>query len=42
MIMNPGKFQTLFLDKRKGNQTKQTKNIDQKEIKVISKVKHYK
>ena len=36
--MNPGKFQEIFFNKRKGNHTNQIINIDQKEIKAVSKV----
>ena len=39
MIVNPGKFQVIMIDKHKGNHTNQIINIDQKEIKVVSKVK---
>ena len=37
--MNPGKFEAIIIDKQKGNHTNQTINIDQKEIKAVSKVK---
>ena len=39
MIVNPGKFEAIIIDKHKGNHTNQTINIDQKEIKAVSKVK---
>ena len=39
MIVNPGKFKAIIFDKRKGNHTNQIINIDQKEIKGVSKVK---
>ena len=39
MIVNPGKFQAIIFDKHKGNHTNQITNIDQKEIKAVSKVK---
>ena len=39
MIVNPGKFQATILDKHKGNHNNQIINIDQKEIKAVSKVK---
>ena len=39
MIVNPGKFQAMILNKRKGNHTDEIINIDQKEIKVVSRVK---
>ena len=39
MIVNPGKFQAIIFHKHKGNHTSQTINIDQKEIKAVSKVK---
>ena len=39
MIVNPGKSQTIIFDKRKGDNTNQIINIDQKEIKAVSKVK---
>ena len=39
MIVNSGKFQAIIFDKHKVNHTNQIINIDQKEIKVISKVK---
>ena len=39
MIVNPGKFQATIIDKHKGNHTNQIINIDQKEIKAVSKVK---
>ena len=38
-IVNPDKFQAIIFDKHKGNHTNQTINIDQREIKVVSKVK---
>ena len=39
MIVNPGKFQAIIIDKHKRNHTNQIINIDQKEIKAVSKVK---
>ena len=39
MIVNPGKFQAIIIDKHKENHTNQIKNIYQKEIKAVSKVK---
>ena len=39
MIVNPGKFQAIIIDKYKGNHTNQIRNIGQKEIKAVSKVK---
>ena len=39
MIVNPGKFYTIIFDKHKGNHSNQIINIDQKEIKAVSKVK---
>ena len=39
MIVKPGKFQTIIFDKHKQNHTKQIINVDQKEIKEVSKVK---
>ena len=39
MIVNPGKFQAIIIDKYKGNHTNQIRSIDQKEIKAVSKVK---
>ena len=39
MTVNLGKFQAIVFDKRKGNHTKQTTNINQKEIKAVPKVK---
>ena len=39
IIMNSSKFQVIIFDKRKGNHTNQIINIDQKEIKAVSKVK---
>ena len=39
MAVNPGKFQAIIIDKHKGNHTNQIINIDQKEIKAVSKVK---
>ena len=39
MTVNPGKFQAVIIDKHKGNYTNQIINIDQKEIKAVSKVK---
>ena len=42
MIVNPGKgkFQAIIFEKDKGNYTNQIINIDQKEIKAVSKLKH--
>ena len=37
--MNPSKFQAMIFDKRKGNHTNQIINIDQKEIKAVTKNK---
>ena len=39
MIVNPGKFQAIIIDKYKGNHTNQIRSKDQKEIKAVSKVK---
>ena len=39
MIVNQDKFQAIMIDKHKGNHTNQVVNIDQKEIKAVSKVK---
>ena len=39
MIVNPSKFQVIIFDKLRGNHTNQIINIDQKEIKTVSKVK---
>ena len=39
MIVNPDNFQAIIIDKHKGNHTNQIINIDQKEMKVVSKVK---
>ena len=39
MIVNPGKFQAIVFDNHKGNHTNQIINIDQKEIKAVSKVR---
>ena len=39
MIVIPGKFRGMIYDKHKENHTNQIINIDQKEIKVVSKVK---
>ena len=39
MIVNPGKFQAIIIDKHKENHTNQIKNIYQKETKAVSKVK---
>ena len=39
MIVNPGKFRMIIFDKHKGNHTNQSTNIDQKEIKAVSKAK---
>ena len=38
-IWNLGKFQAIIFHKQKGNYTNQIINIDQKEIKTLSKVK---
>ena len=39
MIVNLGKFQAIIFDKHKGNYNNQIINIDQKDIKAVSKVK---
>ena len=39
MIVNPGKFQPIIFDKHKGNHTNRLININQKDIKVVAKVK---
>ena len=39
IFVNPGKFQAIIFDKQKGNGTNQIINMDQKDIKVVSKVK---
>ena len=39
MIVNPCKYQGIIFDKHKENYTKQIINIDQKEIRAVSKVK---
>ena len=39
MIVNPGKFQAIIFDKHRGNNTNQIININQKEIKGVSKAK---
>ena len=39
MIVNPGTIQLVIFDKQKGNHSNQIINIDQKEIKVVSKVR---
>ena len=39
MIVNASKSQVMILDKHKGNYANQIINIDQKEIKAVSKVK---
>ena len=39
MIVKSGKFQAIIYDKHKENHTNQIINIDQKEIKAVSKVK---
>ena len=39
MIVNPEKFQAIIFEKHKANHTNQITNIDQKGIKVASKVK---
>ena len=38
MIVNPGKFQAIIVDKHKGNHTKRVITISQKEIKAVAKV----
>ena len=39
MIVNPGTIQLVIFDKQKGNHSNQIINIDQKETKVVSKVR---
>ena len=39
MIVNPGKFQAIILDKKKTNHTKETTKIDNKAVKLKSSVK---
>ena len=39
MIVNPGTIQLVIFDKQKGNHSNQILNIDQKETKVVSKVR---
>ena len=39
MIVNPGKFQTIIVDKHKENHTNLIININQKETKAVAKVK---
>ena len=39
VFVNPGKFQAIIFDELKGNGTNQIINMDQKDIKVVSKVK---
>ena len=39
MIVNPGKFQTIVIDKRKQDHTNEIFKIGSKEIKVTSQVK---
>ena len=39
MIVNPGKFQMIIVDKHKENHTNRIINIKQKEIKAVAKVK---
>ena len=41
MIVNLGTFQAIIFHKHKGNHTNQIINIDQKEIKTVSKVKPF-
>ena len=41
MIVNPGKFQVIIFDKHKEIHTNQIINVDQKEIKAVSKVKTF-
>ena len=38
MIVNAGKFKAIIIDKHKGNNINQIINIDQEEIKAVSKV----
>ena len=39
MIVNPGKFQAIILDKKKNNHTQEIIKIDKKAVKVKSSVK---
>ena len=39
IIVNPGTIQLVIFDKQKGNHSNQIINIDQKETKVVSKVR---
>ena len=39
MIVNPGTIQLVIFDKKKGNHSNQIITIDQKETKVVSKVR---
>ena len=39
LIVNPGTIQLVIFDKQKGNHSNQIINIDQKETKVVSKVR---
>ena len=39
MIVNPGTIQVVIFKKQKGNHSNQIINIDQKETKVVSKVR---
>ena len=39
MIVNSGKFEAIIFNKHKGNNTNQIMNINQNEIKAVSKVK---
>ena len=39
MIVNPGKFQAIILDKKKTNHTQETIKIDNKAVKVKSSIK---
>ena len=41
MIVNPGKFQTIILDKKKNNHTQETIKINNKAVKVKSSVKFH-
>ena len=41
IIVNPGKFQVIIFDKHKEIHTDQIINVDQKEIKAVSKVKTF-
>ena len=40
MIVNPGKFQGIIIDKKKQNHTAEYVSIDQKNVKTSSSVKH--